>query len=297
MYKVKIYAAGSGGMLGEAIGNELNSKFDLKMSDLVPNKFCKNKLDFRNFNNYLKDVSEYKPDFLFHIGALTDLEYCEINPTEAYETNTLSAENAVIIANKLDIPLIFISTAGIFDGKKEKYDDWDIPNPLSHYGRSKYLAENYIKDNCKKYYIFRAGWMMGGGPEIDKKFINKIFKQLKDGQLELNIVDDKIGTPTYTYDFINNLIKVIETEFYGVYNMVCNGDASRYEVCEEILTLLNINKKIKLNKVASNYFSKQYFAKRPKSEALINKKLNLRSLNYMRDWKICLNEYINKFFI
>ena len=78
--------------------------------------------NFRNFDNYLDDVSKFEPDVLFHLGAHTDLEYCEKNIDDTYITNTLSVENAVRISNELSIPLVFISTAGIFDGKKELYD-------------------------------------------------------------------------------------------------------------------------------------------------------------------------------
>ena len=72
----------------------------------------------------------FSPDYLFHLGAHTDLEYCEDNPNDAYATNTLPVETAVFFSNKLDIPLLYISTAGIFDGNQDTYDDWDNPNPL-----------------------------------------------------------------------------------------------------------------------------------------------------------------------
>ncbi len=73
---------------------------------------------------------DFQPDYLFHLGAFTNLEYCEQHPNETYITNTLSVENGVYIAQKLNIPLLYISTAGIYDGKKKLYDDWDLPNPL-----------------------------------------------------------------------------------------------------------------------------------------------------------------------
>ena len=172
----KIYIAGCGGMLGEAFYENFKDDFDLKCTDIDLNETWISYLDFRDFDKYLKDVSEYKPDYLFHIGAFTDLEFCEQNIIETYRTNTISVENAVFISNKLGIPLLFISTAGIFDGKKDTYDDWDIPNPLGHYARSKFAAENFVLNNCNKYLICRAGWMMGGGPQKDKKFVQKIRK-------------------------------------------------------------------------------------------------------------------------
>ena len=109
------------------------------------------------------------------------MEFCEKNVDDTYLTNTISVENATYIANELQIPILFISTAGIFDGEKELYDDWDIPNPLGHYARSKYLAEKFVTNHADKYFIFRPGWMMGGGPNKDKKFINKIIKQINKG--------------------------------------------------------------------------------------------------------------------
>ena len=76
----------------------------------------------------------------------------------------MSVENAVYIANNLDIPILYISTAGIFDWNKEIYDDWDLPNPLGVYARSKYMGERFVAENANRFLIFRAGWMMGAGP-------------------------------------------------------------------------------------------------------------------------------------
>lgn len=287
--------AGVGGMLGEAFYNVFKDQYDLKCTDLDVNEDWLSELDFRNFDNYEKDVTDFKPDFLFHIGAYTDLEYCELHPDDAYITNTIAVENAVLIANKLNIPLLYISTAGIFDGHKELYDDWDIPNPLGVYGRSKYAGELYVKQNCKTYLICRAGWMMGGGPTKDKKFIQKLMKQLKDGKKQLFIVDDKSGTPTYTYDFANNVKILIEKEYWGLYNMVCDGATSRLEVAQELLKILGLEKAVKISPVSSDFFE-EYFAVRPDSERLVNKKLDLRNLNVMRDWKVSLKEYIENYY-
>ena len=292
----KIYIAGCGGMLGEAFYENFKDDFDLKCTDIDLNETWISYLDFRDFDKYLKDVSEYKPDYLFHIGAFTDLEFCEQNIIETYRTNTISVENAVFISNKLGIPLLFISTAGIFDGKKDTYDDWDIPNPLGHYARSKFAAENFVLNNCNKYLICRAGWMMGGGPQKDKKFVQKIMKQIKAGQQQLHVVNDKLGTPTYTHDFAKNVKLLLEREYWGLYNMVCEGITGRYEVAQELLNILGLEKKIQLIDVNSDYWKSEYFAERPPSERLLDTKLNIRNINIMRDWKVCLKEYLDKYY-
>jgi dTDP-4-dehydrorhamnose reductase len=250
-------------------------------------------LDFRDFDKYREDVFNFKPDYLFHLGAYTDLEYCEQNADDTYLTNTLAVENAVNIANALDIPLLYISTAGIFDGNKDLYDDWDMPNPLGVYARSKYMGERFVVENAKRYLVCRAGWMMGGGENKDKKFIQKLIKQIKAEKKELFIVNDKDGTPTYTIDFANTVKSLLEKEYWGLYNMVCGGQTSRQEVAHELLRLLNRENDIKITEVDSSFFSKEYFAARPASERLINKKLNLRNANLMKDWKFALKEYVN----
>jgi len=288
--------AGCGGMLGEAFYRQFKNDFVLKCTDKDVNEDWLTYLDFRDFEAYQKEVLAFKPDYLFHLGAITDLEECERDPDNAYLTNTIAVENATHLANQLGVPLLYISTAGIFDGIKDIYDDWDVANPLGHYARSKYLGEVFVKENAKKFFVCRAGWMMGAGPEKDKKFIHKLMRQIQAGKKELHIVNDKDGTPTYTQDFAKTVKEIIKTEFWGVYNLVCNELTSRAEVTAELLKILNLQDVIKIVPVSSDYFSKEYFAPRPPSERLINYKLNLRKLNYMRDWKVALNEYIKEYY-
>jgi dTDP-4-dehydrorhamnose reductase len=292
----KIYIAGCGGMLGEAFYKQFKNVYELKCTDKDVNEKWLSFLDFRNFEAYKKDVFDFKPDYLFHLGAYTDLEYCETNSADTYQTNTLAVENAVYLANELNIPLLYISTAGIFDGGKELYDDWDTPNPLGVYARSKYVAERFVVENASRYLVCRAGWMMGAGPAKDKKFIQKVMKKLKEGNKELFIVNDKDGTPTYTQDFAKNVKALIEKEYWGLYNMVCGGETSRLEVTTELLKILKLSDKIKLIVVTSEYYKREYFAPRPPSERLVNKKLDLRNLNLMRNWKESLKEYIEEYY-
>ena len=283
-------------MLGEAFYKQFKNDYILKCTDKDVNENWLSFLDFRDFEAYKKDVSDFKPDYLFHLGAYTDLEYCEMNIDDTYKTNTLAVENAVYIANQLDIPLLYISSAGIFDGKKNLYDDWDIPNPLGVYARSKYAGERFVVENTNRYLICRAGWMMGAGPKKDKKFIQKVMKQIKDGKKDLFIVNDRDGSPTYTHDFAKNVKALIEKEYWGLYNMVCGGETSRLEVTGDLLKILGLSDRIKLNVVTSEYYMREYFAPRPSSERLINKKLDLRNLNLMRNWRDALKEYIADYY-
>ena len=106
------------------------------------------------------------------------------------------------------------------------------------------------------------------------------------------MVDDRLGTPTYTKDFSKSIyLHLTKQNPFGLYNQVCKGSASRYEVAKHFIKFIKSD--VKLKKVDSDFFSDQYFAPRPKSEKLINKRLNDLKINYMRDWKVCLEEYAN----
>jgi dTDP-4-dehydrorhamnose reductase len=293
--KTRILITGCGGMLGEAVYARFNRECTVLATDIEVNEPWLKYLDVRDLQAVLKTAEKFKPDLMINLAALTGLEFCERNPDQARLTNALGQENICAVAQKLDAAAVYISTAGIFDGKKEFYDDFDIPNPINVYGKSKYYGEVITSSLLNRYFIFRAGWMMGGGVKKDKKFINKIFKQIATGKKELFVIDDKLGTPTYTIDFANQMFRVIETDWFGLYNMVCTGDASRYDVAEELLKCLHLEDKIKLTVVSSDYFQKEYFAPRPYSEKLLDLKLTQKGLLSMRDWKECLAEYSKVF--
>lgn len=289
-----VLITGGGGMLGEAAYEILSKKYNVVATDIDCNEEWLSYLDVRDINEFEKYFKQTKYDIVFHLAALTDLEFCETHQENSWLTNALGAENAALLSNKYNSELVYISTAGIFDTPdQEFFNDFDMPNPQSIYAKSKYHGEKVVQLLNPNHYIFRAGWMMGG--KKDKKFVSKILKQILSGVSELNVVDDKLGTPTYTYDFINNILNVIEKKYYGLYNQVCKGDCSRYEVACEIIKILDSN--IIINKVKSDFFKDTYFAPRPSSEKLVNMKLEYRGLNNMRDWKVCLNEYLKNRFL
>ena len=128
----------------------------------------------------------------------------------------------------------------------------------------------------KTFYIFQLHFSC---ENKDKKFVQKLIKQIKEGRKVLHIVDDKDGTPTYTHDFAKNCKALIESKHRGLFNMVCGGLTSRYEVADELISLLNLTDEINLEKVSSEYFKEEYFAQRPDCERLVNKKLDDLSMN------------------
>ncbi len=292
----RVLIAGCGGMLGEAVYDVFAKNYEhVLATDIDLNQPWLFYMDVRELNQCEKVFCDFKPDIVLHLAALTDLEYCELNHENSWLTNALGTENMALLVEKHNCQMVYISTAGIFGGEQDVYTDFDKPNPLSHYAKSKYYGERFVLERVSKIFVFRAGWMMGGGVAKDKKFINKVYKQIVAGKKEIFVVDDKLGTPTYTCDFANSIFKVLQTDYYGLYNQVCSGSCSRYDVAVELVKLINLDKEIKVTKVDSDYFKEEYFAPRPYSEKLVNLKLDKRGINFMRDWKVCLNDYMKVF--
>jgi len=285
-------------MLGEGVYAQLKQNYEVFATDIDTNEPWLDYLDVSDSERVLEYGQRLRPDFLVHLAALTDMEYCEKHPEHAYKTNAEGTKNLVNLARELDVPLVYISTAGIFDGEKYEYSESDDPlppAPLSVYGKSKYEGEVAARA-WPKSIIVRAGWMMGGGPKKDKKFINKIIKQLKAGALELSVVNDKLGTPTYTYDMAKVIEYLLEHRLYGIYHGVCDGGGgSRQDVAVAILKGLGLTDRVKIQVVSSDFFRETYFAPRPASERLTNQKLKTLNSQLTRNWRECLKEYLEKF--
>lgn len=288
---MKIFVTGAAGMLAdevikkfrendhEVIGYDINQRLpEIKI------------LDIRNKNDVFIAIEEENPDFVFHLAAETNVDLCEQNPDHAYKTNTIGTENVAYACQKLDLPMLYISTGGVFDGEKaEAYTEFDTPAPRHVYGMSKWQGELAVQKLLSKYFIVRAGWMIGGW-ELDKKFVYKIANFLKDGKRELKVVNDKFGCPCFTCDFANNLYTLIESDAYGLYHMVNQGVCSRLDIAEKIVEYMGLSGKVKIESVNSACFPLP--APRGRSEALRNYRLDLIGLNLMPSWQEGLKQYI-----
>ena len=294
---MRILVTGAAGMVGSSLLPILKKEgHQVFATDINTQDESIEYLDVRDINQVFDWVKKTKPEVIIHLAAETDVDKCEVEKEHAFKTNTIGSQNVALACRERDITMVHISTAGVFDGEKEGlYTDFDQPNPINIYGKSKFEADKYVASLLKKYFIVRPGWMIGGGPSKDKKFVNKIIKQIKNGSTELYAVVDKFGTPTYAKDFSLGLVNLIKTNYYGLYNMVCRGFGTRYNVAKEILKILG-REDIKLHPVNSDFFATDYPAPRPKSEMMRNLMLDLRGMNLMRNWQESLKEYLEENF-
>jgi dTDP-4-dehydrorhamnose reductase len=252
-------------------------------------------LDARDEVAMAKAFSDFKPDLVLHLAALVDVEICEQRPEAAKLSNADTARIAAELCAKHDATLVYISTGGVFDGSKDAhYVETDVPNPIMVYGATKLDGEHEVRRAHAKSYIVRPGWMVGGGPRNDHKFVSFICKQLMSGAHTVYGVTDKVGTPTYTHDFAMNLFALLDRKAYGTYHMVCKGTGTRFEFAREIVKICGYDDVVDVIPVDSSFFETEFWVTRPDNERLHNKALEDLGINLMRDWRVALAEYLHR---
>jgi dTDP-4-dehydrorhamnose reductase len=282
----RILVTGSAGVVGGYVA-EVFSDHELIRTDIGGDV---ERLDIREPRAVRDLILDRRPDIVIHLAAATDVDRCEQDPDLAYATNALATQNVALACQQTDAILVYTSTAGVFGGEKpEPYHEFDVPAPANVYGHSKLAGERIVENLLQRYYICRAGWMIGGGPK-EKKFVGKLLEIVSSGEKRLRAVDDKFGTPTYARDLAAGIHRLIETGHFGLYHMANRGGAvSRYDVAVTMVDILG-REDVTVEPVSSAYFPLP--APRARSEAIVNYKLELLGLNPMRHWRDALTEYL-----
>ena len=180
------------------------------------------------------ELAAWQPDLVVHAAAYTDVDGCEKDPELAFRVNAVGAQNVALAAQRAGAALLHISTNEVFDGaRRDLYREWDQPNPLGVYARSKAAAEQIIRDLLDRFYIVRIAWLFG---PAGVNFVTKILASAeKHGALR--VAADKFGNPTYATDTAVAMAKLAATGHYGVYHLTNSGFCSRYEFAREVMRL------------------------------------------------------------
>lgn len=179
-------------------------------------------------------VTAFKPDVVIHAAAMTDVDGCARDPDAAYRSNALGTQNVALACQAAGCALLYLSTNEVFDGTKtEPYLEFDAPNPINAYARSKLAGEMFVRDLLNRFYIVRIAWLFGKGGH---HFVRKIIRRA-DEQGHLRVVADEVGSPTYAQDVAGAVRQLVHTGAFGVYHLVNDGIASRYDFAREILRL------------------------------------------------------------
>lgn len=262
----KVLITGAGGMVGSYID------FGIKTNH--------RNFDITDFDEVMKVVKDQKPQAIIHLAAETDVDRCDRDPNYAYLINGVGAYNVATAAKEIGAKLVYVSTAGIFDGEKSgPYTEDDEARPQNFYGRSKYMGELIVRGMLEDYIIARACWMFGGGPEKDLKFVGKIIRQLD--KPEIKAVDDAYGSPTFGKDLMGAIKQLVLRDATGVFHLSNEGSCSRYEVAKFIIDMMKPG--MKLSPVHLDYFPG---ANRVKNEVMSSKE------RLVRPWQEALQEYL-----
>lgn len=219
---------GASGQVGEHLVKRLvlngesvtGTYFPAPALSLVP-------LDIRDKQAVATLFRQCEPDTVYLPAAITNVDYCELNPDETYLTNVQGTCNVVQEANRIGAKLVFFSSDYVFDGRDGPYSEIEPANPLSQYGRQKLIGEHYIGLHARDYLIIRTTVVYGWESQ-EKNFVQRLVTTLKAGQ-RVRVPVDQIGSPTYTPNLADAVIELVTMDATGLFNVVGPKLASRYE--------------------------------------------------------------------
>lgn len=221
-----------------------------------------------------------------HCAAYTAVDAAEDNEELCRKVNAFGTENIAKVCRKLDLKMVYISTDYVFDGEGERpWEPDDARQPLNIYGQTKYEGELAVENNLEKFFIVRIAWVFG----VNGKNFIKTMLNLAKTHDELNVVNDQIGSPTYTYDLSRLLVDMIETEKYGFYHATNEGLCTWFEFAQEIFRQAGVE--IKVNPVDSSQFPAK--AKRPHNSRMSKEKLTAKGFERLPAWQDALSRYLD----
>ena len=286
----KILVTGCNGQLGRAIRKVYEQDEVIFINTDVVEGEGVLALDITKIEQVMALVLAQKPDVIINCAAHTNVDACEKQWDLAYQINAIGPRNLSIAANAVDAKLIHVSTDYVFEGNgKVPYTEFDEPNPVSAYGKTKLEGEKFVKEFAKKYFICRTAWLYGDG----KNFVRTMLR-LSESYEQVNVVCDQLGTPTSAKELAGMIRHLEATENYGTFHATCEGDTNWAAFTEEIFRLTGKNTKV--NYVTSEQYAQMNpaSAKRPAFSILDNYMLKLTSDYRMAHWEDALKEYLNE---
>ncbi|CDA98854.1 dTDP-4-dehydrorhamnose reductase [Lachnospiraceae bacterium CAG:215] len=276
---MRILVTGVKGQLGHDVMNELAKRghtgigVDVEEMDIT---------DAKKVNEVIR-ASEVEA--VIHCAAYTVVDAAEDQVELCRKINAEGTENIAKVCKELDIKMMYISTDYVFDGEGIRpWEPDDERHPLNVYGLTKYEGELAVEKYLDKFFTIRIAWVFGVN---GKNFIKTMLK-LSETHDELNVVDDQIGSPTYTYDLAVLLVDMIETEKYGRYHATNEGLCSWYEFACEIFR--QAGRDVKVNPVSSDEFPTK--AKRPHNSRMDKSKLTENGFTPLPAWQDALKRYL-----
>ncbi len=283
---MKILLLGSSGLLGSDCKEVLEEEHEV----IAPSS---SELDIISWDVVIDSLHKISPDVIINCAAYTDVNGCETEEFKVRKVNIEGPRNFAQGSARYNSRMIHISTDYVFSGQKgipQPYFEDDPVDPVSAYGRCKVESEVAVKENAPNYIIIRTGWLYGrnGNDFID----SLLLKSAKSPRKTIKVIDDQVGSPTWTYRLAHQIKALLKTDLKGTFHATSEGYCSRYEYAKHVFDQLNIKTPIK--PCSTSEFPPQA-AKRPLNCILENRLLKSFGNNIMTDWKDDVNEYLEKY--
>lgn len=282
---MKILVTGVNGQLGYDVIRELKERGYTNFLGIDIND-----LDITKKDDVEKFIINYKPDVVIHNAAWTAVDKAEQFKDKVYEVNALGPKYIAEACKKIGAKMMYISTDYVFDGKGDKFFEVDEPKKgLSIYGATKAAGEDFVTSILNEYWIIRISWVFG---KNGNNFIKTMIKLAEAGKKELSVVNDQIGSPTYTYDLSKLMCDMIETNKYGIYHATNEGICSWYDFAKYIFEVINAD--VVVHPVSTEEYKKMVpsQADRPLNSRLSKASLTKNGFDLLPDWKDAVTRYI-----
>ncbi len=244
-------------------------------------------IDIQKEEDTVFKVEKLRPHLVINLAAYTDVDGCESNEEKALAVNAEGAKHVALAALRCRAKMVYLSTDYIFDGKKkEPYLESDSPHPLSVYGHCKWKGEQYVQKLVRDFLIIRTQWLYG---RYGNNFVNSILRQASEKRA-LSIVNDQIGSPTYTVDLARAISALIQFDARGIFNAANSDLCTWYTFGQAILKLSGMNK-VRVIPISSKELARP--AVRPSYSVLNCQKLKKETGLTLRPWSEALKEYLS----
>ena len=259
-----------------------------KKPDFVPFNLWST-VDIMDQETTVRTVEKINPDCVIHLAALSNPDDCERDPLTAYKANSFGTRNLALACQKFDTELAYVSTDQVFNGrKKSPYRESDPPDPVNHYGISKFWGEDFVRTLLRRFYIARTALVFGPSRPT---FVPRVVRAAATGET-IVAATDIVNSPTYSKDLAKALSYLITTHAYGTYHVVNEGHCNRYELCRFIAESLGAKPGF-IKK--GNQAKLKLPAKRPGYTPLENFVWNLSGFPKMRHWHEAVSDFLEEF--
>ncbi len=229
----------------------------------------------------------HQPDIVIHTAAMTDVDGCELEPEKAIRVNALGTQNLVIAAEEFNSVFVHLSTDYVFPGNSTTpYSECDPTGPISWYGKSKLMAENFVRNMLLRYFIIRTSWLVG----VKGRNFVKIMLKLAREKDELTVVNDQRGCPTFADDLAMAIREMIETPYYGTYHVTNAGETTWYDFAVRILKEAGVDTPVR--PISTAELGRP--APRPAYSVLSGLLYRERGFTPLRSWEEALIDYLSK---